>query len=305
MIHFVQGMLLIVSIPFFKGLTKWIKAWMRGQTGPSPLQTYYDWWRLFTKGRVLSSHSSPVTRYMPSVGLAAALVAMFIVPVFQVSPGQEVGSLWLILFLMLLVKVTNTLIGLDAGSSFGGMGSSRELFVGFFAEPVMALIIAFLFIENKSFNLHELAFQGAGEAVVAPGRIIAAMAFFILILAENARMPVDNPETHLELTMIHEAMVLDVSGPDLAYVEMTSTAKLVLYLTILINGFYPVGIATTASLAAMVTGVLAFIFKLGICLVALCINEVTYAKFRLLRVPELLGLSFALALTALAVGGLV
>lgn len=300
-----QGVLLIMLTPLFKGFTKVIKAWLRGYQGPSIFQTYYDWLKLIQKGRVLSSYSTAITRIAPSVALGAVMVSFFLVPVFYTQLGNEMGNLWIVVFLLVLVKVCNVLIGLDAGSSFGGMGTSRELFVGLFAEPVLVLILCFLYIENQSFNGFELAYKGAQQMTLAPGHVLAALAFLILILAENARMPVDNPETHLELTMIHEAMLLDLSGPELAYAEMAATGKLLIYMTLFINIFYPTGIATMANLPSITIGIIGFCLKMMMMIVLLSINEVTYAKFRLLRVPELLGLAFALALTALAVSGLV
>ena len=246
-----------------------------------------------------------MTQVGPSVALGAVLVSFFLVPVFYTQLDNGLGNLWIVIFLMVLVKVSNVLIGLDAGSSFGGMGTSRELFVGLFAEPVLVLILCFLYIENQSFNSFELAYQGAKHMTLAPGHVLASLAFLILILAENARMPVDNPETHLELTMIHEAMLLDLSGPELAYAEMAATGKLLIYMTLFVNVFYPTGIATMATFSSMTIGIVTFCIKILIMIGLLAINEVTYAKFRLLRVPELLGLAFALALTALAVSGLV
>ena len=192
-------------------------------------------------------------------------------------------------------------MGLDGASTFGGMGSSRELFVSMSAEPVLFVIIAFLFIQFKSFNLFTIALLNADGSYLSISLIIAAAAFFLVLMAENARIPVDNPETHLELTMIHEGMILDLSGSDLAMAELASAVRMVLFLTLFINSFFSIGISTTISFVPLAEGFLLFIAKMLLCLFIISLLEVSMAKFRLFRVPELLAAALSFGVISVAI----
>ncbi|MDP4178217.1 MAG: NADH-quinone oxidoreductase subunit H [Bacillota bacterium] len=300
LIYIIQSLILILLSPFFMGVIRRLKAFIRGYTGASLFQPYFDLARLFRKGRVISTSSSFVTRIAPIISFAASASVMFLIPVFYTN-SSLLGNLFVVIFLMSIIKFANVLLGLDCASTFGGMGSSRELFISMFAEPVMFVIITFLYIETKSFNIYKISAVNGVISNYGVAHIIAAIAFFILLIAENARMPVDNPETHLELTMIHEAMILDLSGRDLALVELSSYMKFIAYITIFINCFCPFGIAQTLSFAAIIKGLSLLIIKMLICLGVISFNETLYAKFRLFRIPEILAASFSIGIVAIAI----
>lgn len=301
LIYFIQSIFLIVLTPLFMGIIKKMKAFIRGYRGVPVFQIYYDCIKLFNKGRILSVNSSFITRIGPVISISAALTAAFIVPVFYVGADNLLGNMFVIVFLLGIVKFINSLIGLDSGSTFGGMGSSRELFISMLAEPVMFIMIAFLYLETLKFNVYSISFVNSKVLTYSIAHIIAATAFFILILAENARMPMDNPETHLELTMIHEAMILDISGRDLAYLELSGGFKLMVFLSIFINCFIPYGMATSFSVLLIFKSIIFYIVKLIICLILISVIETTNAKFRLFRLPEILAAAFSIGIVAIAI----
>lgn len=300
-VSFIQSLILIVIAPIFIGILKRMKAIIRGYEGAPIFQPYYDIKRLVSKGRVISKSSSFITQIGPTIILASAVLSAFLVPVIWVNSKALIGNIFIIIFVMTIIKFFTTLIGLDCASTFGGMGSSRELFVSMFAEPVGFLIVAFLYFETRSFNIQDIAVINSGNQSLSTAHIIAAFGFSIWLIAENARMPVDNPETHLELTMIHEAMILDISGRDLAYIELGSYVKFIVFLTIFINGFLPFGIATSLTLIALIKAVALFVIKMLIVLFIIALIETTMAKFRLFRVPELISVSFSFTLAAISI----
>jgi formate hydrogenlyase subunit 4 len=299
-IDFIQSMILIIITPLFIGILKKLKAILRGYKGCSIFQVYYDYQKLFSKGRIRSSNSSFITEIGPLLSLAAAITAAFIIPVFFSNGQTSLGSLFLVIFTISIVKFLNTLIGLDCASTFGGMGSSRELFLSMIAEPAMFVTIMFLYFENKSFNIFSISFNNSGNVSYGIGHILAALSFFILMLTENARLPIDNPETHLELTMIHEAMILDLSGTDLAFVEMASQIKFMIFLTIFINLFMPLGIATTLGMMPILKAIVVYFMKILVVLFVISIIETSMAKSRLFRVPELLSAALSIAIAAIS-----
>lgn len=301
LISFIQSLILVIAAPLFIGILKRMKAIIRGYEGAPIFQPYYDIRKLLSRGRVISKSSSFITTIGPTIILAAAVLSAFIVPVIWTTSNALIGNIFIVIFVMTIIKFITTLIGLDCASTFGGMGSSRELFISMFAEPVGFLIVAFLYLETKSFNIYNIACINSLISGSSSAHIIAGAAFLIWIIAENARMPVDNPETHLELTMIHEAMILDVSGRDLAYIELSSYIKLIVCLTIFANVFMPFGIATTVTLAALVKAAVLYVIKIVGILFVIALVETTMAKFRLFRVPELIAVSFCFALTAISI----
>jgi formate hydrogenlyase subunit 4 len=299
--NFIQSLILTVAAPLFIGILKRMKALIRGYKGAPICQPYYDIKRLLSKDRVISKSSSFITAIGPTIILAATLLLTFLIPVIWTTSKALLGNIFIIIFVMTIIKFVTTLIGLDCASTFGGMGSSRELFISMFAEPVGFLIVAFLYFETKSFNIYDIALTNSLSKNLSTAHMVAAAAFLIWVVAENTRMPVDNPETHLELTMIHEAMILDISGRDLAYIELSSYIKLMVCLTIFVNVFIPFGIATSITLAVLIKAAALYFIKLLIILFAIAIVETTLAKFRLFRAPELLAVSFGFILTAIAI----
>ncbi|HCC07599.1 MAG TPA: hydrogenase [Clostridiales bacterium] len=300
-IYIIQPLFLLLLAPLFIGILNKTKACFRGYTGASIFQLYYDLSKLIKKGEVISASSSFVTKIGPLLTLVAAVSCAFVIPVFYTSRESIFGNIFVIFFTLGIIKFVTSLIGLDSASTFGGMGSSRELFISMLVEPIMFVVVTFLFIETKSFNIFTIASTNSTQLSFGPGHVLAALAFFILVLAENARMPLDNPETHLELTMVHEAMILDLSGKRLAFVELASAIKLVLFLTILINGFLPYGIAMEFNLLTIALALALYIVKIMILLFAIALLETTMAKFRLFKVPELLTFAFSIGIVSIII----
>jgi formate hydrogenlyase subunit 4 len=223
------------------------------------------------------------------------------IPVFYTGSNNFLGNIFIVVFILAIIKLFNVLLGLDCASTFGGMGSSRELFLSMFAEPIVFIIVTFLYMETKQLNIYGITAANAGGLNYSVGHVLAAIAFFGVLLVENARMPVDNPETHLELTMIHEAMILDISGPDLAMIELSSYIKLMVFISMLVNGFFPYGIGTTISIVSLFIGAAVYIIKVLLCIAVIALLETAIAKFRLFRVPEILAAALSLGIVAVAV----
>jgi formate hydrogenlyase subunit 4 len=204
-------------------------------------------------------------------------------------------------YLLLLGTFFLALAGLDTGSPFGGMGASREMTVVALTEPTVALSIVALALNAGSTNFSQIVARtiAAPAAALGPGHLLAFAALFVVTLAENGRLPVDNPSTHLELTMIHEAMVLEYSGPYLALIEWGAALKLLVFLALAANLFMPWGLAFSLAPVALGIGLVSIILKLGALAVAIAVLETRVAKLRLFRVPELLSASFVLALLAI------
>jgi formate hydrogenlyase subunit 4 len=291
--------LLIVLTPLFSGILKKFKAYLRGYKGPSIFQMYYDLIKLCKKGRVIADCSSFVTTIGPTFILSAAITSAFFIPVFYTDSKNIFGNLFITIFGMAIITFVTIMIGLDSASTFGGMGSSREAFISMLAETIIFTTITFLYLETNSFNVFKIAFINSNTLNYTVSHFVSAAAFFIVILAENMRMPFDNPETHLELTMIHEAMILDLSGVDLAFVELASSIKFMVFITIFINCFLPIGIAESFSVLILIKAFFIFLLKILCTLGVIAIIETTIAKFRLFKAPELLAAALSIAEVAI------
>jgi formate hydrogenlyase subunit 4 len=211
---------------------------------------------------------------------------------------DQAGDLLVVVYLLLLGTFFLALAGLDPGTAFGGMGASREMTIAAIAEPAMALSIFGLALGAGSTNLGRIVEHSLlhPEDAISPGHVLGFAALFIITLAETGRLPVDNPSTHLELTMIHEAMVLEYSGRYLALIEWAASLKLLIFFALLANMFFPWSVATELSAAAITISVVGFIAKIALLALVMALVETRVAKLRLFRVPELLALSFVLAL---------
>jgi formate hydrogenlyase subunit 4 len=275
-----------------------LKARLVGRRGPRPWQPYADLAKLLRKEAVVSTTTSWVFRVTPYVLFATMLVAAVIVPVVASRTALPFAGIILLMYLFLVGSFFLALAGLDSGSAFGGMGASREVAVAALAEPTVILAVFALALRADTTNLGGIVARLSGEPSLAasPGHLLAFAAFFIVMLAETGRLPVDNPATHLELTMIHEAMVLEYSGRYLALVEWAGAMKLFVFLTLLANLFFPWGVPDLVAPVPIVLGLLALVGKLAVLTVGLAVLETIVAKLRLFRVPELLAGSFALAL---------
>jgi formate hydrogenlyase subunit 4 len=278
-----------------------VRARLEGRAGPPLAQPWRDLRKLFRKQRIVPANTSWVFSTAPLVLVATAVLVAGIVPFLTTrSSLDDVGDLFAVVYLLLLGTVFLALAGLDPGTAFGGMGSSREMTVAAVAEPTILLAVFALSVHAGSSNLAAIVSGTLDDpgALASPQSVLAFAALAVVTLAETGRLPVDNPSTHLELTMIHEAMVLEYAGPDLALVELAAQMRLVVFLGLLANLFVPWGIATTTHPVDLVVAGIVAAAKIAALGVAVAAFEVFVAKLRLFRVPELLAASFVLAFLA-------
>ncbi|MGH9764522.1 MAG: respiratory chain complex I subunit 1 family protein [Blastocatellia bacterium] len=287
--------------PLLVGVVRKIKARLQGRIGPGILQPFYDLRKLLAKEAVVSENTSWIFRFTPYLLAAVMLLSAMLVPLVTTrTPLGFIGNIILLMYLFLLATFFLALAGLDAGSAFGGMGSSREIIIAALAEPTVMIAIFAIALSAGSTSLDEIARRGASDSLLLlnPGHLLAFVALFVVALAETGRLPVDNPSTHLELTMIHEAMILEYSGRHLALVEWAAGMKLFLFLALIANLFLPWGIASNLAPLALAVGVGALAIKMAVLAFAVALIETSLAKLRLFRVPELLSGSFTIALLA-------
>ncbi|MEV6237524.1 NADH-quinone oxidoreductase subunit H [Lentzea sp. NPDC051838] len=299
----VQPVLIVAGSPLLVGLMRQVRARLEGRAGAGILQPWRDLRKLSRKERIEPRGTSDVFRFAPLVLVATTLVVAVVVPfVTTESAVDPVADLFAVVALLALGAVALALAGLDTGTAFGGMGASREMTILALVEPTLLVAIFALSVRVGSTNLGAIVSSTLHDParVISPASLLAAVALVVVIVAETGRIPVDNPSTHLELTMVHEAMVLEYAGPDLALVELAAAMRLSVFLGLLANLFAPWGIATTATPPAVLIGVLALVVKVGVLGGLLAAAEVFVAKLRLFRVPELLAGSFLLALLAVA-----
>jgi len=298
----IQPLLALLLAPLLVGFIAWLKAGAQQRRGAPPWQPYLDLRKLLAKEAVVSRHASWLLRTAPGLVFAATVAAAALVPAIAVGlPSDNLGDLLALVSLLLLATFFLALAGLDPGSAFGGMGSSREMTIASLAEPTLLMAIFSLSLGAGTTHLGRIAEAALiGGIGLHPSAILAFVAMFIAMLAENARLPVDNPSTHLELTMIHEAMILEYSGRHLALVEWAAWTRLYLFLAMLANLFFPWGIAQTLAPLALIGAAAALLAKLALLALVVAALETKVAKLRLFRVPELLSVSFILAFLAVA-----
>jgi formate hydrogenlyase subunit 4 len=299
----IQIVLLLTLSPFIVGLIRKVKARLQCRRGAGILQPYADLAKLFRKQPVVSSTTSWIFTATPYIVFSSTLAAGLLVPIFvSQNPFNFAGNVIALVYLLALGTFFLILAGLDAGSTFGGMGSSREAIVAILAEPAMMLSIFAIALTAGSTNLSTIVHKTAlmeGIITAPPPHLMALVAFFVVALAETGRVPVDNPATHLELTMIHEAMILEYSGRYLALLEWAAGIKLLVFLSVIANVFAPWGIATSVTPASLTLGMVVYLVKVSGLAVVIGVIESMFAKLRLFRVPELLGAAFILSLLAL------
>jgi formate hydrogenlyase subunit 4 len=299
----VQPVLIVAGSPLLVGLMRQVRARMEGRAGAGVWQPWRDLRKLLRKESITPRGTSEVFRLAPLVLVATTVVVAIVAPFVTTDSALDpAADLFAVVALLALGAVALALAGLDTGTAFGGMGASREMTILALVEPTLLVAIFALSVRVGSTNLAAIVSSTLHEParVISPVSLLAAVALIVVIIAETGRLPVDNPSTHLELTMVHEAMVLEYAGPDLALVELASAMRLSVFLGLLANLFAPWGIATTATPPALLIGVLALVVKVGVLGVLLAAGEVFVAKLRLFRVPELLAGSFVLALLAVA-----
>ena len=300
-IEMIQLLIVGLGAPLLVGLVRRVKARLQGRRGAGVLQPYADLRKLLAKEAVVSETTSWIFRFTPYLLVATMLLSALLVPLLTTrTPLGFLGNIIVLMYLFLLGTFFLALAGLDAGSPFGGMGSSREMAVAALAEPTVMIAIFAIALRVGNTELDEIVRRGATDSLLllTPGHLLAFLAFFIVALAETGRLPVDNPATHLELTMIHEAMVLEYSGRHLMLIEWAAGMKLLLFLSLLSNLFFPWGVALTVTPAAVAVACVALVLKVGALAVGIAMLETAVAKLRLFRLPALLSGSFALALLA-------
>lgn len=296
-----QMLLVLLLSPLLTGFVRKVKARLLRRRGPPLLQPYRDLIRLMRKDVVLADNASWLFRVIPYLMFAGTWVAASLVPTF----GNGLLFSWtadLIAIIALLgsARFFQALAGMDVGTAFGGIGSSREVMIASLAEPAMLITVFSVAMIAGSTQLAYVAeFMGSDAVGLRVSLGMAFVALTIVALAENARIPVDNPATHLELTMVHEAMVLEYSGRHLALIDLSSQLKLLLYVSLIACVFLPWGMATAdASVARFVFGALLYLGKLTVLGFLLAVFETAIAKMRVFRIPEFLGAALMLALLA-------
>jgi formate hydrogenlyase subunit 4 len=297
-----QAVLLLALAPLLSGCIKNWKAKLQNRRGPRPWQPYLDLAKFLRKDMVISEHASWIFPAMPYVLFVSTLLAGLLVPMVSAqAPLSLFGGALALIGLLALGRFFLALGGLDPGSAFGGMGSSREMTIAAIAEPALMLAIFTVAITADSTDFSQMvaAAQGPTWKLLNPAHVLAFAALFIVLLAETGRIPVDNPATHLELTMIHEAMILEYSGRYLALIEWSASVKQLVLMTLLVNVFFPLGIPAQLSVAAVALSLVWFVAKLLLLAGAVVLVETTNAKLRLFRVPDLLSTAFILATLAL------
>jgi formate hydrogenlyase subunit 4 len=294
-LYLVINTLFVVLIsPLFVSLIKKVKAWTQGRMGPSVFQTYFTLIKLLKKEVIYSPNSSRIMRVTPLVTMAATLVAALFVPlIFVPEPFGGVGNIILFLYLLALARFFMALAGLDAGSSFGGMGSSREMSIAAIIEPTTIIVFAALAFVFKTLNIFEMvSLTAANGSLATPTLILIGISLFIILIVETSRIPVDNPETHLELTMIHEGMILEQSGRNLALMELSAAVKMTVLMGLLLNLLVPVGLTTSPAPAALIISLIVFTVKGSILAGIIGIFESSMAKKRFFQLPSLFVMAF-------------
>jgi len=295
-----QIVVIVGLSPLVKGFINKMEARIQCRRGPSLFQPYYNLVKLLQKDVVVSETASWIFRATPYVTFVSILLIALLVPVLSSQvPLNFIGDIILIIYLFALGRFFLALSSLDTGSAFGGMGGSREMAISSMAEPAMMLSIFTVSLTVGSTNLSNITGTLLNYKSLNPSLLLAFAAFVIVIIAETGRIPVDNPFTHLELTMIHEGMILEFSGRYLALIEWASSMKLLLLLTILVNTFFPWGITTGFSFPGLIISFALYLVKIGFFALAIVILESSLAKVRLFRIPNLLGTSFILSLLAI------
>ncbi len=301
--QFTELMLAVLLAPLLTGWVNQCRAWLQNKSAPGLLQPYRVLAKLFEKEVVLAHNASPLFRTAPYLIFGCLALAAAIVPTLSTGlPLNAAADAIALVGLLALARFFIALAGMDIGTSFGTLGARREMLVGFLAEPALLMVLFTASLISQSSSLSTIVDAlGHSEFVIYPSMAFAGVAFTMVSLAENARIPVDNPATHLELTMIHEAMVLEYSGRHLAMIEWAASLKLFVYSCMGLALFFPFGIAQGGDWLGIVLALPVLIVKLALGGAALALIEMMSAKMRIFRAPEFLGTAFLLAVLAMLV----
>lgn len=296
-IESIQVILLMALAPAFVGWVRMLKCRAQGRASAGLFQPYRDIIRLFSKDVVLAGNASWIFRFTPYLVFSTAVLAGGIIPILSIDlPLAPTADVIVIVALFAIARFFTALAGMDIGTAFGGMGSSREMTIASLAEPAMLMAIFTVSLANRTTSLSQIVHViYGGQSVLRPSIAFALLAFMFIFLAETGRIPVDNPATHLELTMIHEAMILEYSGRHLALIEWAGMMKLFLFVMLGIAAFFPWGIAPYGDILSLPYAMFFMVFKLFIAGIVIVLIETGLAKMRLFRLTEFLGAAFLLA----------
>ena len=300
-ISLLQVLGVVLGGPLLLGLMRKVRCRLEGRIGPPIRQPLLDLRKLARRERTRPDQASWIFPLAPLVLVATTLVIAVIAPLLATDPAFGWSAdLFAVVYLLLIGSVALALGGLDTGTAFGGMGASRAMTIGALSEPALLVAVLALSVPAHSSNVPTIITRSLSHPLwlATPGRLLALVAFMIVIVAESGRLPVDNPSTHLELTMIHEAMVLEYAGPDLALVKLGESMRLAVLFALFANLFIPWGIATAPGAGHLALGLVTTMAKVAALGVGLASFEVAVAKLRLFRVPELMAGAFVLSVLA-------
>ncbi len=303
-IALIQFLVIVLLSPFLITLMHKTKSFLRGAKGPSFFQAYFDIYKLFQKEVVLSSDASYISIIAPFI---VAIVPITVAGFFSVFSDKTLlgfsGDIIALVYILALGTFFLALYGFDQGSSFGGLGSSREMFVGSLAEPTLIMVIFTFALQSDSSNIANIFDKIHGDIFIKypVSSIMALIALYFVTIAEAGRIPIDNPETHLELTMIHEAMILDASGRNLALLEIGSCVKTGIFLTLFSTIFMPFGFYQTNSFWAILFGIFIYFLKVSTLAIIISIGELTLAKLRYFRISDIMMFAFVLSLISMII----
>ncbi len=290
-----HGLVLVMAPPFFLGVIAKTKAFFAGRKGPPLLQPYYDLIRCMRKGVVRSRSSSLILRIAPPLILAGTIFAGLFLPLWGRAPVHFEGDVILFAYLLAFGRFFTILAAMDVGSSFEGMGASREATFGALSELAFFLGLVVLAVVTQSVSLTGILEWERGQRLFQPAIFFLFGAFFLLLLTENSRMPMDDPATHLELTMIHEVMVLDYSGPELGIILYGAAMKLFIFMVLTVSLLWPsMGGALPIAIGVLLLKVTGMAIGIGV------IESIT-ARLRLIKIPQILVANFVLVVFALLI----
>lgn len=297
MTEILQILIILAIAPAYVGWVRMLKCWLQGRTTAGLFQPYRDLMKLFAKDVILAENASWIFRFTPYVVFGTATLAGGIIPMLSIDlPLAASADAIVLVALFAIARFFTALSGMDIGTAFGGMGSSREMTIASLAEPAILMAIFTVSLAARSTSLSQIVqVVYSGQSVLRPSLAFAFLAFVLVSLAETGRIPVDNPSTHLELTMIHEAMILEYSGRHLALLEWAGMMKLTLFMALGAVLFFPWGIDSTGSVPASGLAFIFLLLKLAASGVVLVLIETGLAKMRLFRLTEFLGSAFLLA----------
>ncbi len=298
LLNLLQVILFVATAPLLAGWIKKLKCWSQNRMAPSVLQPYRDLFKLIRKETVVAEGASWIFRMAPYIIFSVAVLAAAIVPLVAVQlPTARLADVIVLVGFFALARFFQALAGMDIGTAFGGMGSSREMTIASLAEPAMLMAVFTLAVSMSTTNLSAAIATLLHEPLtIRPSFVFAGLGLALVAVAETGHIPVDNPATHLELTMIHEAMILEYSGHHLALIEWAAQIRMMIYAVLLANIFMPWGLAENFGLAALGWGAVATLVKLVGITVVLVLAEAVLAKMRLFRAPHFLGFAYLLAL---------